>query len=118
MIGMPLLLKQLQRMDNKRSGVPGEHWATFGTGLLLLRYAGRGHPPVLRVAAGLASAVFIWRAISGRDGFLPQIGLKDAPWAERAAMPRLGYTPKPESSRQTPARQDPLLSPESAAPRR
>ena len=70
---MPLVLQRLQSWDERRSGVPGEHWAAFGTGLALLQMAGPGRPSWVRATAGIAGVVMIWRAISGRDGFLRQL---------------------------------------------
>jgi hypothetical protein len=72
MIVLPLVLRRLQNWDERRSGVPGEHWAAFGTGVALLQMARPGRPSWLRAAAGIGGALMIWRAASGRDGFLQQ----------------------------------------------
>jgi hypothetical protein len=72
MIVLPLVLKRLQQWDERRSGVPGEHWAAFGTGVALLQMARPGRSPWLRAAAGVAGILMIWRAASGRDGVLKQ----------------------------------------------
>ena len=72
MIVLPLALRRLQQWDERRSGVPGEHWAAFGTGVALLQMARLGRSPSLRAAAGSAGILMIWRAASGRDGFLRQ----------------------------------------------
>jgi hypothetical protein len=74
MVILPLVLRQVQTWDSRRSGVPGEHWAAFGMGLALLQAAGPGRSPWLRVAAGVAGVAMIWRAASGREGFLHQRG--------------------------------------------
>lgn len=71
MIVLPLLLKRLKQWDERRSGLPGEHWAAFGTGVALLQMARPGRKPWLRAAAGIAGITMIWRAASGRDGLLP-----------------------------------------------
>jgi len=73
MIVLPLVLRQLQRWDDRRSSVPGEHWAAFGTGIALLQVARTSRSPWLRVAAGVAGVAMVWRAANGRDGFLQQI---------------------------------------------
>ena len=73
MIGLPLVLRQLQRWDQRRNSVPGEHWAAFGTGLMLLGTARRQPSTLLRLAAGVAGAAFVWRAVSGRDGFVRKV---------------------------------------------
>ena len=70
MIVLPLVLKRLQLWDERRSGVPGEHWAAFGTGVALLQMARPGRSTWLRAAAGIAGLLMIWRAASGRDGIL------------------------------------------------
>ena len=72
MIVLPLVLRRIQQWDERRSGVPGEHWAAFGTGVALLQMARPGRSPSLRAAAGIAGILMIWRAASGRDGFLRQ----------------------------------------------
>jgi hypothetical protein len=72
MIVLPLVLRRLQQWDERRSGVPGEHWAAFGTGVALLKFARPGRSSWLRAAAGIAGVLMIWRAASGRDGFLQQ----------------------------------------------
>ncbi|HEY6088096.1 MAG TPA: hypothetical protein VIV84_10180 [Burkholderiaceae bacterium] len=72
MILLPLVLKQLQQWDERRSGVPGEHWAAFGTGVALLQMSRPGRSAWLRAAAGIAGVLMIWRAASGRDGVLQQ----------------------------------------------
>jgi hypothetical protein len=44
----------------------------LGTGLALLQTARHGRPRWLRAAAAIAGVVMIWRAASGRNGFLRQ----------------------------------------------
>jgi len=83
MFVLPLVLRQLQRWDDRRSSVPGEHWAAFGTGIALLQVAKTSRSPWLRIAAGVVGVAMVWRAASGRDGFLRQIrGEEDAQRAE------------------------------------
>jgi len=62
------LLHQLQRFDRQRSGMPGEHWASFGAGLTMLNLARRSPSPVFRAVVVAAGVALIWRAASGRDG--------------------------------------------------
>ena len=93
MIVLPLVLRRLQQWDERRSGVPGEHWAAFGTGVALLQMVRPGRSPWLRAAAGIAGMLMIWRAASGRDGFLQQSrALEQAPGQrtpdQRAALER------------------------------
>ena len=80
MIVLPLVLKRLQRWDERRSGVPVEHWAAFGTGVALMGMARPGRSPWLRAAAGIAGILMIWRAASGRDSILQQrLGMEQTP---------------------------------------
>ena len=62
------LLTALNQLDNVRPGVPGEHWAALGTGLLLLRAAARQRSTIAHLALLAAGGLFVWRAASGRDG--------------------------------------------------
>lgn len=63
---MLTFLHNLRRLDRSRPGVPGEHWATFGTGLYYLLRQRRGIVGALASKAlGLA---LLARALSGRDG--------------------------------------------------
>ena len=87
MIVLPLVLKQLQQWDQRRSGVPGEHWATFGTGLALLGMARPGRSPLLRAVAGAAGVALVWRAASGRDGFLQAVRSNRAAPPEQLRLP-------------------------------
>lgn len=67
-MGMMSTLRQLRRTDKQRPGVPGEHWAAFGTALAVLQWArGRRSGP-LRMLGMTTSAVLAARALSGRDG--------------------------------------------------
>jgi hypothetical protein len=77
MIVLALVLRRCQRWDERHSGVPGERWAAFGSGLALLQTARSGHPPWMRAAAGIAGVVMMWRAAGGRDGFLRQLRESD-----------------------------------------
>lgn len=63
---MLTFLDSLRRFDRSRSSLPGEHWATFATGLYYLR-GRRGRGGLLSKAFGLA---LVARALSGRDGAL------------------------------------------------
>lgn len=103
MIVLPLVLKQLQQWDQERSGVPGEHWATFGTGVALLGMARARQSPLLRLVIGVAGVAFIWRAASGRDGFLRKLG-EQADLAKTATPvapdPALSGEPQPQAHAQ------------------
>ncbi len=96
MVLMPLVLKQLQAWDQRRSGVPGEHWVTLGTGLALVQMAKPGRAPLLRVAAGVAGVALIWRAASGRDGFLRQLRSRQPSATD--TVPRIEHRPVDMSS--------------------
>jgi len=62
----PSLIDRLREFDAQRESVPGEHWLAFAFGLfLLLRRHRSGAGRWLSIAAG---AVFVMRAVSGRDG--------------------------------------------------
>lgn len=88
MIFLPLVLRQLQQWDQRRSGVPGEHWVALGSGVALLQMALPGRSPWLRAAAGVAGLAMIARAASGRDGFLRQAQAERA--TTRAVSPEAG----------------------------
>jgi len=64
----PSLIERLRDFDAQRDSVPGEHWLAFAFGLYLLL---RRHRSVagrwLSIAAG---ALFVMRAVGGRDGAL------------------------------------------------
>lgn len=64
------LLAQVKRFDDQRPSVPGEHWFAFGTGAALLLRGRRSASPAWRTAATLGGALFLLRAVSGRDGLL------------------------------------------------
>lgn len=57
-----------RRYDQRRSGVPGEHFAAASVGTALLGFGSRTRSPALKVAALLAGGALMWRAVSGRDG--------------------------------------------------
>lgn len=67
---MPLALREVQRFDERRQSLPGEHWAVLGAAVTLLRMANRSRSPWLKLAIGAAGAALVWRALSGRDGLL------------------------------------------------
>jgi hypothetical protein len=97
MIVMPLVLKQLQQWDQQRTGVPGEHWATFGTGLALVNMARSRRSPWLRLAVGVVGVAFVWRAASGRDGFLRKLGEQaDLAKTNPKVAPNPEPTPEPQ----------------------
>jgi hypothetical protein len=62
----PSLIDRLREFDAQRESVPGEHWLAFAFGLyLLLRRRRSAAGRWLSIAAG---ALFVIRAVSGRDG--------------------------------------------------
>ncbi|HEU4458830.1 MAG TPA: hypothetical protein VFR90_06880 [Methylibium sp.] len=68
------LMRRLQLADQRRGSLPGEHWATFGLGLGLLRAARRSRSPLLRAAGWVGAGLLVARAASGRDGPLARWG--------------------------------------------
>lgn len=64
----PSWLDQLKRFDDRRQGVPGEHWVVLGAGLWLL--SRHGSVTVGRFLAMAAGVALIYRAASGRDGLV------------------------------------------------
>ena len=70
---LPSLLRQLKRRDEQRAGVPGEHWAVFGTGLSVLGWARGRRSPLLRTAATAVGVLMLIRAATGRDGPLQRL---------------------------------------------
>ena len=67
---LPLIsaFRQLRRLDARRRGVPGEHWAAFGAGTALLSWAKRSRSPLVKAVAYATAGALVWRAASGRDG--------------------------------------------------
>lgn len=63
-------LRALRAADQRRAGVPGEHWATFGAALSALAAARSIRSPWLRSATLVIGGVLVLRAVSGRDGAL------------------------------------------------
>ena len=80
------LLARLKRYDDRREGVPGEHWYALAAGLWLLTL-GRGSSPVARAAGAIAAIALMARAASGRHG-LVQLLPRDHP--RRRAADRIG----------------------------
>jgi hypothetical protein len=64
---------QLQRWDQRRDSVPGEHWAAVGTGLTVLRWGLKRRSPVLKLVGCAAGAAMMVRGLSGRDGALAKL---------------------------------------------
>lgn len=61
-------LRALRAADQRRAGVPGEHWATFGAAVSALAAARSIRSPWLRGLTMVVGGVLVLRAISGRDG--------------------------------------------------
>jgi len=84
----PSLIDRLREFDAQRESLPGEHWLAFGLGLyLLLR---RRKSVAARAIAMAAGALFVVRALSGRDGAIAAVERAahagdDAGFAEVAA---------------------------------
>lgn len=77
------VMNALRRFDRGRPSLPGEHWATFATGVYYLTRRQRG------LVGGLAAKAFgmalVLRAISGRDGALAMLR---RPPRSRSGAPR------------------------------
>ncbi|WP_052310972.1 hypothetical protein [Rubrivivax gelatinosus] len=58
----------VREFDERRASLPGEHLATLGAGLVLLRQAPRTSSTLARVLVLAAGTALLWRAASGRDG--------------------------------------------------
>jgi hypothetical protein len=81
------LLERLQRLDDARPSIPGEHWMTLGVGLWLL--ARRPASPLGRLACAAAGVALIYRAASGRDGLVRRIARGPMRrWTDRAGARR------------------------------
>lgn len=60
-------LQTLQRLDEQRDNLPGEHWLTFATGVGLWLVT-RRHPSVaVRLLASVAGTLLVARAATGRE---------------------------------------------------
>jgi len=57
----------LLRLDH-RPALPGEHWAAFGAGTVLLGWGTGARSPLVRGIAWAVGALLLVRAIGGRDG--------------------------------------------------
>ena len=60
--------RQVRDFDSERSGLPGEHWAAFGTGLAVLSWAAGRRSSALRMLGMAGGVLLLVRALSGRDG--------------------------------------------------
>lgn len=61
-------IEAIKKMDAQRRGIPGEHLAVLGAGLLLLLKAGNSRSLIRRVLAGAAGGALLGRAASGTGG--------------------------------------------------
>lgn len=72
----PSPLQRLRRWDERRTGIPGEHWFGFGAGVYLLqRRSSTRLGGLVSLVLGLA---FVARALSGRDGLIAVLRRPDA----------------------------------------
>lgn len=69
-MGLFSKLQSAKRWDDKRPGVPGEHWLTLGLGLLALSRGRRSRSMLGRMAAQAIGGALMARAASGRGGIL------------------------------------------------
>jgi len=61
------LIQRIQRFDESREGIPGEHWVALGAGVALW-LATRRHPSIaVRVVASVAATLLVARATTGRE---------------------------------------------------
>lgn len=58
----------IKKKDAQRPGLPGEHLAVLGAGVLLLMTLGRSRSLPKRVLAGAAGGALVGRAASGTGG--------------------------------------------------
>ena len=61
-------IETLKKLDAQRRGIPCEHLAVLGAGLLLLLRAGSSRSLIRRVLAGAAGGALVGRAASGTGG--------------------------------------------------
>ena len=84
MISRPTALDRLRKFDEKRPGVPGEHWFAFATGMyFLLR---RRRTVMGRLTSAATGVAMIARAVSGRDGALAVMRRARAEGSSREAF--------------------------------
>ncbi len=77
---------------------------------MLLRMARSRRSPWLRLAVGVAGVAFVWRAASGRDGFLRKLG-EQADLAKTAAPGVTNPERTPEPQQQPPVQSWPSTNP-------
>jgi hypothetical protein len=96
----PSLIDRLVAFDAQRESLPGEHWLAFGLGVyLLLRHRQSVAGRLVSMAAG---ALFIVRALTGRDGAIAALERRTQAGRRRGASPkspRRGLTTGASASR-------------------
>ena len=78
-MNLPEKIQDLKQWDNRRQGIPGEHWLTLGAGMLLMKRAGRSRSFLGRMVGRSLGAALMARAASGRNGPLGKLGLDKLP---------------------------------------
>jgi len=61
-------LQQLKAWDDRRPGVPAEHWLVLAAGIAVLLVARRSPSPIVRALGSAGGSALLMRAASGRDG--------------------------------------------------
>lgn len=67
------LKRAVQRLDERRPSLPGEHWAVTAAGLGALMLAWRGGGVVRKGFLSGAGIALLARGLSGRDGLLARL---------------------------------------------
>lgn len=70
-------LQRLRRWDERREGIPGEHWIGFGLGVYLLRR--RSSSRLGGLLSFVLGAAFVARSLSGRDGLIATLQRPEPP---------------------------------------
>ena len=69
MYGPPIRsFRQLKEYDERRPGIPGEHWLVLGAGVALLLASRRSPLFLMRTAGSVLGSALLVRAASGHEG--------------------------------------------------
>ena len=60
--------RQLKEYDERRPGIPGEHWLVLGAGVALLMASRRSPSFLMRTAGSVLGSALLVRAASGHEG--------------------------------------------------